>query len=128
MTKTIEKKEWKNFFDAVSTDFASWETLVQVISNDVGAQTISEGLPFGGITFEDKEGNATIELLLGVGTENHQSHVVADPSTVAFEPDNSGIGGVLDIEDSIGTKTLVRFVQPLPELVEFTETTVFAVS
>lgn len=118
MTKVIEKNVWKRFFDDLSNQFMGWETRVEVISDEMGAQRMSGGLPFGGVTVEERDDLSRIELLLGVGTENHQSHVITDPTAVVFETETSRIGGVLDIENKAGVKTLVQFVQPAPLLVE----------
>ena len=121
MTTEIPTEQWKEFFDNLSKDLIDWETNVEVISDNNGAQMLSEGLPFSGLTFEDTEA-PSVELTVGSGPDNHQTHTVTDPKMVAFE--NSGLGpnGVLDIEDREGTKTLVTFVRPFPVLVEYVKT------
>ena len=124
MTTEIKREEWKSFFDDLSRDLAGWQTVVEVLSDDVGAQVLADGLPFVGLTYEDTDGNPSIELTLGEDRENHQTHTIANPKLVAFEGSGLGPAGVLDIEDDAGTKTLIRFVQPFPVLVEFEETEV----
>jgi hypothetical protein len=124
MTTEIKREEWKSFFDNLSRDLGGWQTAVEVLSDDVGAQVLADGLPFVGLTYEDTGGNPSIELTLGGDRENHQTHTIAKPQLVAFEGSGIGPAGVLDIEDADGTKTLIRFVQPFPVLVEFEETEV----
>ena len=124
MTTEIKREEWKSFFDNLSRDLGGWQTAVEVLSDDVGAQVLADGLPFVGLTFEDIDANPSIELTLGEDRENHQTHTIANPKLVAFEGSGIGPAGVLDIEDADGTKTLIRFVQPFPVLVEFEETEV----
>jgi hypothetical protein len=128
MTKVIDRNLWKNFFDDLSLQFTGWETRVEMISDEMGAQRMSGGLPFGGITLEERDGNWRIELLLRVGTENHQSHVITDPVAVVYETETSRIGGVLDIEDKAGVKTLIQFVQPGPMLAEDRSAEILAVA
>ena len=122
MTTQIEKLDWKDFFDHLSRDLDGWETLIEVFSNDVGAQVISQGLPFHGLTVEDKDGESTIELIVGTTTGSHQTHNIANAVKVAFEGTGVGPSGILDIEDASGTKTLIRFVQPFPVLLECVNT------
>ena len=124
MTTEIKREDWKSFFDDLSRDLAGWQTVVEVISDDVGAQVLTEGLPFVGLTYEDADGNPSIELTLGENRENHQTHTITSPKLVAFEGSGLGPAGILDIEDGAGTKTLIRFVQPFPILVEYEETEV----
>ena len=121
MTTEIPREQWKEFFDNLSKELIDWETNVEVISDNNGAQMLSEGLPFSGLTFEDSE-HPSVELTVGTNPDDHQAHTVFDPRMVAFE--NSGLGpnGVLDIEDKDGTKTLVTFLRPFPVLVEYVKT------
>ena len=119
MTTEIKREEWKRFFDDLSRDLAGWQTVVELLNDDTGAQVLADGLPFVGLTYEDTHGNPSIELTLGEDRDNHQTHTIADPKLVAFEGSGIGPAGVLDIEDAAATKTLIRFVQPFPILAEY---------
>jgi len=119
MTQVIQKAQWKDFFDRISRDFLDWETSVQVMNDEAGVQTLSAGLPFSGLTFDEKHGHNVMELTMGFSNDNHQSHNITDPMTVAFEPSGHGPGGTIDIEDGSGTKTLINFLNPMPVLVEY---------
>jgi hypothetical protein len=46
--------------------------------------------------------------------------------SVAYERDLVFPGGTLDIEDASRTKTLVRFIHPMPVLAEYRETDMIA--
>ena len=129
MTTEIPKEQWKEFFDNLSRDLDDWETNVSVYSNDIGAQTVAEGLPFHGLTAEASAGGElVIELSVGDRTGSHQTHPIVDPVKVAFKGAGVGPGGVLDIEDASGTKTLVKFIQPFPVLVEYQSMGIIAVA
>lgn len=128
MTQVIQKTEWKDFFDRISHTYLEWETSVQVMSDDTGAQILSEGLPFNGMTFDESHGHNDMEVAIGMGTENHQTHNISDPRKVAFEPSGHGAGGTLDIEDASGTKTLINFIQPMPVLVEYVKSEILTVN
>lgn len=114
MTREIQKEDWSKYFDGLSRDLAEWQTTVRVIG-DGGAQILSEGLPFAGLTLDAKSGKRSIELTIGSGAENHQTHNIYEPVTVAFESKGEK-GGTLDIVDARGTSTLITFEQPMPTL------------
>ena len=129
MTTEVGKEQWKEFFDNLSRDLDGWETRIEVVNNDVGAQVLSEGLPFHGLTAEsDRSGEFTIELSVGNGTDGHQTHTVETPFKVSFEAAGVGPGGVLDLEDAAGTKMLITFIQPFPILLEYRNTEMVSVA
>lgn len=128
MTTKIEREGWKPFLDELSRNLAGWQTVVEIFSDNVGAQILAEGLPFGGLTYEDGSGKPVIELALGGDPENHQARTIVDPKLVAFEGTGVGPAGVLDIEDAAGTKTLIKFIQPFPVLAEYMESEIVRVA
>lgn len=119
MSNQIEKAEWKAYFAGLTYKLADFETSVQILSDVSGAQYLNEGLPLVGIGFDDKSNK--IEIIVGTGKDNHQTHNVFAPSAVSFESTDGKSGGTLDIEEEDGTKTLVKFVQSLPAVVEHSE-------
>jgi hypothetical protein len=127
MTRELQRSEWKIFLDGLSRDFTDWQTKVEVMNTDTGAQILSEGLPFNGLTFDEKVGKEMIELTIGSGTGHHQTHNIVEPTIVAFEKTELGPAGTLEIEDTSGTKTLITFVQPMPVLVKYTSDEIIAV-
>ena len=126
MTKVIKSENWKEFFDELSRAELDSETTVQVLSDETGAQYLSEGLPFVGLTFDEKDNEKKIELIVGSGVGNHQTHNILNPKMVAFESEEGKSGGTLDIEDESGTKTLIKFTQTLPMVVTYSETEVIS--
>lgn len=119
MTQEIPRNEWKQFFDSLTRERFDWQTSVEVLNDETGAQMLSEGLAFNGLTLEETNEESRIELLVGTGPNHHQTHTITDPRMVAFEIDGDKPSGTLDIEDRAGTKTLVRFIQPMPVLVKY---------
>lgn len=122
MTIEIPKKDWKQFFDDLSREKLDWETKIEVMNSETGAQILTEGLALGGLTFEDEEGKERIEVMVGSGTENHQTHNIFEPEKVYFRRADDRQIGTVEIEDASGTKTLVHIIQPMPVLVEYVET------
>lgn len=122
MTNEIPKKDWKQFFDDLSREKLDWQTKIEVMNNETGAQILTEGLALGGLTFENEEGQERIEVMVGSGTENHQTHNIFEPEKVYFRRADDRQIGTVEIEDASGTKTLVHIIQPMPVLVEYVET------
>ena len=122
MTNEIPKKDWKQFFDDLSREKLDWQTKIEVMNNETGAQILTEGLALSGLTFEDEEGQERIEVMVGSGTENHQTHNIFEPEKVYFRRADDRQIGTVEIEDASGTKTLVHIIQPMPILVEYVET------
>jgi len=122
MTNEIPKKDWKQFFDDLSREKLDWQTKIEGMNNETGAQILTEGLALGGLTFEDEEGQERIEVMVGSGTENHQAHNIFEPEKVYFRRADDRQIGTVEIEDASGTKTLVHIIQPMPVLVEYVET------
>jgi len=114
MTLNIPKEEWNNFFDDLTKRRFEWKTTLEVIGRDIGSQMLNEGLPLEGITAEKEDGEIVIEILLGSDPEHHQTHNIFDPVQVAFLPNESDAGGILEVEEKDGTKTLVRILEPMP--------------
>ena len=122
MTNEIPKKDWKQFFDDLTREKLDWQTKIEVMNNETGAQILTEGLALGGLTFEEEKGQERIEVMVGSGTENHQTHNIFEPEKVYFRRADDRQIGTVEIEDASGTKTLVHIIQPMPVLVEYVET------
>ena len=122
MTNEIPKQEWEQFFDELSREKLDWQTKIEVMNDETGAQILTEGLPLGGLTFDDKDGQERIEVIVGSGTENHQTHNILEPEKVYFRRADDRQVSTVEIEDAGGTKTLVHIIQPMPVLVQYVET------
>ena len=114
MTLNIPRDEWANFLDDLTKRRFEWKTNLEVINAEIGDQTLGDGLPLKGVTFEDKSGKPEVEILLGNDAYRHQAHSIANPEKVAFLPNERDGGGILEIEERDGTKTLVRLLEPMP--------------
>lgn len=128
MTNEITKQEWKQFFNDTSRNYLEWQTKVEVLKDDIGAQILSDGLPLIGFMFEEKAGGgqSAIEIMLGEEWGTHQTHTVSGAQKVFFEQGKDNPGGTIEIEDESGAKTLVRLVQPISVVVAYEDVQIFA--
>ncbi len=118
MTNEIQKQDWKQFFDDTSKTYLGWQTRVEVLKEDIGAQILSDGLSLTGFVFEEKtveggEKQNSIEIILGEESGAHQTHTVVNPRAVAFLRNDEPAAGAIEIEDEEQAKTLVYLVQPV---------------
>lgn len=121
MTLEIPEKEWNRFFDDLSRRRFEWRSKIEVISDSIGSQILSEDLPLVGITVEEKNGAKVIEIAVGEETAQHQTHNIDNPSKIAFLSDEDNIGGIVEIEEDDGTKTLIHIIEPMPLIFGYTE-------
>lgn len=120
MTLTIPREKWNEFLHDLSKRRFGWETKVEVISDEVGDQILSDGLRLSGMTCEEKAGRCQIEVSVGIDAHSHQTHGIADPVAINYLNEEGGYGGVVEFEEANGTKTLVRIINPMPVFVGYT--------
>ena len=125
MTLNLPKEKWAQFFDDLSKRRFGWTTKVEVMSDAVGDQILSENLPLNGITAEQKGDDSTIEIAVGENT-THQSHNIVNPTKIAFLSDDEKLGGIVEIEEENGTKTLIHIIEPMPVIVSYSEYEIFS--
>ena len=114
MTTEIPQEKWAEFFDELSRRRFGWQTKVEVLDASLGDQILSEGLPFDGLTFEEKAGRREIELSVGKTRDRHQTHKISNPVKIEYLDNGDLLGGVIEIEEENKTRTLVRLLNPLP--------------
>jgi hypothetical protein len=121
MTTEISREKWAQFFDDLSKRRFGWETQIEVLNESVGDQILSEGLPLGGITFEEKRGRHEIEIVVGENVEQHQTHNISNPFKVSYLNEGNFLGGVVGIEEEDGTQTLIKLLNPMPIYVGYAD-------
>lgn len=119
-TLEIPKEKWADFLNDLSRRRFGWEAKVEVLSPDVGDQLLAGGLPLNGVTLEEKDGAASIDISVGETPDQHQTHRLAEPVAVRFLlADRPEGAGTLEIEDAAGTKTLLTLSSPMPVYVGY---------
>jgi hypothetical protein len=119
MTKELKQAEWTAFFSELNHELADWETVVHILDGENGAQVLSEGLAFQGLTLGEVSGKPAVVLMTGAdGMGSHQSHNIFEPRKVAFAERGRGPAGTLDIEDADGITTLITFTRPCRAIAE----------
>ena len=120
MSYELKRDDWNKFFDTLSKRRFEWKSEIEVLSPTLGDQTLNISLPFNGITLEELDRTTAVVISVGETTDQHQTHTILDPVRVAFLPSKDDRGDVVAVEEADGTKTLIRFVEPIDLLVGFT--------
>jgi hypothetical protein len=121
MNYEIENKEWSRFFGELSRYRYGWQTAIEILNLDVGGLVLTEGLPLNGITAANLDGRPGIELSVGRPAGAHQTHTIRQPVRVSLFAGAEPHRDVVSIEESDGTKTLIRFIEPRGLLLAFSE-------
>jgi len=121
MNLEIERQYWNEFFNSLSKRRYEWKTEIEVLDIERGDQILSANLRLNGITVEGTGKETTIDISVGENTDRHQTHNIINPTRVAFLPAEGNHSDVVDIEEANGTKTLIKFIEPVSLLVGFTE-------
>ena len=83
-------------------------TEVEVLGDNVGDQTLSNGLPLNGITVETVGDRTSIDISVGETTGHHSTHNIVSPTRGAFLAGDDFHGDVVDIEEADGTYPAYR--------------------
>ncbi len=109
------------FFDGLSKRRFEWESKIEIMNAEMGDQMLVNGLPLFGITAEPLDDGISVEIMVGIENEQHQTHSVANPSRIAYLSQPGKTSGVVEIEEANGTKTLIHLLSPLPIKLEYVE-------
>jgi hypothetical protein len=121
MTNEIPRHSWKMFFDDLTKRRFDWKTKIEIFNDEIGNQILDQGLPFAGITCENRGDEVSVEIFVGTDDDHHQTHTIKNPTKIAYLGEEEKPGGIVEIEEADGTKTLVHIVQPMPLVVSYAE-------
>lgn len=119
MNFEIDRSEWARFLESLTKRRFEWRTEISVLSPANGDQVLSKGLWLLGFTLDTRAGQTTVEVATMGPDLAHQTHSIMNPERILFLESENGQGDVVNIQESDGTKTLVRFMEPKGLLVGF---------
>src|SRR4051794_7868032 len=62
MTREIPREGWRPYFDELSEHLGTVEATIEVLGEDIGAQTEAEALVLTGITYDDRDDVVVVGL------------------------------------------------------------------
>lgn len=121
MQGEIQKEQWTAYLDAFSKRNAGRAAILQVLSEELGAQEEAEMLPFEGITLETKGSHASsVEIILGgsgAADDRNLTHTISQVRRIVPKVGTDGREDALEIEGGDGAQTILVF-KSVPELPE----------
>ena len=113
MQEVIERDQWKSFVQEFNHRNVLRATHVEVLGEDIGAQSEEEKLPLTGISVDFKGSEApSVEIALGGETakeERHLSHMIPHVKSIMRKIGDDLREEALLIEDEQGRQTILTF-------------------
>jgi Family of unknown function (DUF5335) len=111
-TREIPRPEWSGYFDSFSRDLDELVATLEVVGEEIGAQTEAENARLLGITYDDKDDILVIGLDPIGGITEELERIVDKPQAIFLETDDEQGTLTFDVEDREGQKTLLRLAPP----------------
>lgn len=107
-TRNIPVAQWRETLDDLSRAFDGMRVSLEIIGGNLGAQDEVRDQPLRGITFDPTGVTVQIEKRGGI----HLDHHIRTPQQVRIVETNEGAVMAVEIEESGGMYSLVRFRSP----------------
>jgi Family of unknown function (DUF5335) len=104
-TRKLDKKQWRTFFDRVSTTLEGKEAEIEIASLRLGDQVEAEWLPLLGIAYDPNDDIVEVAL-------EGLDHLIPKPRDIYVEDEAGGLVA-LEIVDADDVKQIVKLRDPL---------------
>ncbi len=104
-SRTLEKKDWNNYFDLVSKSLEGKRATIEVASLQLGDQIEADRVVLYGITYDMKDD------LLEIALEG-LDHMIRKPVDIELIEGASGLQ-TIGVVDADGTQQIIRLSDPL---------------
>ena len=106
-THKLDKKQWRTFFDGISTMLEGKRAEIEVASHDFGVQIEAQWLPVMGVTYDTQQDAFDIAL-------DGLDHVIFHPIELYAEFGLEGIESLAIVEQSAWQIVMLRMPLMLP--------------
>jgi hypothetical protein len=104
-TQKLDKKQWRTFFDGISTMLEGKRAEIEVASLRLGDQIEAAWLPLLGITYDPRDDIVEVSL-------DGLDHLIPKPREIYVEDGAEGIMAI-EIVDDDGEKQIVKLRDPV---------------
>jgi uncharacterized protein DUF5335 len=104
-TRKLDKKQWRTFFDGVSTMLEGKEAEIEVASLRLGDQVEAEWLPLIGIAYDPNDDIVEVAL-------EGLDHLIPKPREIYVEDGAQGMVA-LEIVDADDVRQIIKLRDPL---------------
>jgi hypothetical protein len=117
-TRDIPRDQWREELDSFSRQHEGWIVRVEVIGPDGHKRTEARDLPLQGVSANSPRAKGIV-ISVGQRPNDHLTHEVSNPITVAIDQTDAGAERALRIRARDGSTTIVEFRSPMrPEEVD----------
>ena len=107
-TREIPREQWRQELDSFSRQHEGWIVRVRVTDPDGHTQTEARDLPLQGVSADSPRTDG-VAIIVGRAPDDHVTHEVPNPVTIAIEQSDSGAERALRIRAGDGSTTTVEF-------------------
>ena len=102
---TIQRDQWRTFFDGMSKALLGKWAEVEVASLDLGDQIVVNSIPLLGITYDSRDDLLDVAL-------DRLNHTIRHPREIVVDETATGVASVAVI-DGDGVRQVIRLKEPL---------------
>jgi len=106
-TRRIPRDQWVPFLDQFSRNHGGWLARVEVLGNQIGAQTEASNLPLLGVSADVKDQAHSIAVALGHDPASHLTHEIEGVKELWIEEVDEG-HETLQVASDSGVTTLLH--------------------
>lgn len=112
-TDEIPRQNWIQYLDDFTREHQGEQVSVEVMDQEMGAQTEAEDVPLQGISADMKRsGEHDVNIILGKEPNPALTHIVPEARHIRVMRSDKGSDQALEIEGADGSRTLLRFRLP----------------
>lgn len=109
MIEHLDRSEWIDYFNEFSRRNQARPTRLEVFGEN-GAQEQEQGLPFNGMSLQQRNGSSRVEIMLGdLIDPRHLTHVICQVNQITPKLGLDGRDEALEIISEDGETNLLRF-------------------
>jgi hypothetical protein len=108
MANEIPRDDWQAYFEDFSRDQPDYLAKIEILSEEIGAETEAEGTHLAAITYDRKDDIVVIGLDGAADGVAEEVERVIDKPLRIFVEDGPDGEIAFEVEDAEGTKTVLR--------------------
>ena len=103
--RTVEKSEWRPFFDRMAKALLGKRAEIEVASPELGDQILAEWVPMIGVTYDSHDDLIDVAL-------DRSDHLIYHPEEIVVEEGGDGLLSIA-VTAADGSRNIVRLKEPL---------------
>lgn len=114
-SKAIDREQWIAFANAFSREHEGWTASLEVREAGAPLRIEVDDSPFRGLTYEERDGRATLVLTFGYEPEEHFAHIIHEPFAMAAAETNDHAGASLVVDTAAYGRCILALWNPMRE-------------